>query len=173
MNHDQYSVERIADRLAIADVLHSHSRGLDRSDAGLIRDCYWPDAELDYGIYKGPAHPFADLVVGALTGNYELTRHSISNTMFAFEGERARTESYVDANHLYQGGERELRVGSRYLDLLEKRDGSWRMLHRQVVIDWSQDSNFPDARNSEAFGAFVKGRNDDRDPLHGFLGDTA
>ena len=100
MNQDNCDAGRIVDRLAIADVLHRHSRGLDRSDAALIRGCYWPDAELDYGVYKGPAHPFADLVVGALTDSYELTRHSISNTTFAFDGEQARTESYVDANHL-------------------------------------------------------------------------
>jgi hypothetical protein len=170
MDQDCYKPERIADRLAVTDVLHRHSRGLDRSEADLIRDCYWPDAELDYGVYKGPAQAFADLVVEALTANYELTRHAISNTIFSFEGDRARTESYVDANHLFTGGERELRVGSRYLDLLEKRDGSWRMLHRQVVIDWSQESDFPDERESEAFGGFVKGRNNSGDPLHAFLG---
>jgi hypothetical protein len=169
MHHEQYSAGRIADRLAIADVLHRHSRGLDRSDATLIRHCYWPEAELDYGIYKGPAQDFADLVVEALTGSYELTRHCISNTVFTFEGKRARAESYVDANHLFPGGERELRVGSRYLDMMEKRGGEWRMLHRQVVIDWSQDSDFSDERDSQAFGAFAKGRNDARDPLHGFL----
>jgi SnoaL-like domain len=170
MNQQDYQAGRIADRLAIADILHQHSRGLDRSDAALIRDCYWPDAELDYGVYKGPAQPFADLVVGVLTDTYELTRHCISNTMLTFEGDRAHAESYVDANHLFPGGEQELRVGSRYLDLLEQREGQWRILHRQVVIDWSQASDFPDERNSEAFGAFVKGRNDDSDPLHAFLG---
>lgn len=169
MNQDNCDAGRIVDRLAIADVLHRHSRGLDRSDAALIRGCYWPDAELDYGVYKGPAHPFADLVVGALTDSYELTRHSISNTTFAFDGEQARTESYVDANHLFPGGTQELRVGSRYLDLLEKREGKWRMLQRQVVIDWSQSSEFPDERDSDAFGAFAKGRNDGSDPLHSFL----
>ena len=170
MDQHSYDAGRIADRLAIADVLHQHSRGLDRSDDALIRDCYWPDAELDYGIYKGPAQPFASLVVEALTGTYELTRHSISNTLFTFEGDRAHTESYVDANHLFPGGERELRVGSRYLDLLEKREHQWRMLHRQVIIDWSQSSDFVDERDSEAFGAFAKGRNDGSDPLHAFLG---
>ena len=37
----------IADRLAIGDVLYSHSRGLDRLDAELLKSCYWPDAEVD------------------------------------------------------------------------------------------------------------------------------
>lgn len=169
MNQDQFDAGRIADRLAISDVLHRHSRGLDRGDATLIRDCYWPDAEVDYGAYKGPAHAFADLVVQALGNAYELTRHALSNTLFAFERNGARTESYVDANHLLPGGERELRVGSRYLDLLERRGDEWRILHRQVIIDWSQGSDFPDERESEAFVAFSKGRNDAGDPLHAFL----
>ena len=104
MEQDSLSTGRTDDRLAIADVLHQHSRGLDRSDPALIRDCYWPEAELDYGVYKGPSQPFADLVVEALTSTYELTRHCISNTSFTFAGDWTRTESYVDANHLFPGG---------------------------------------------------------------------
>ena len=37
MNLDPFEAGRIADRLAISDVLHSHSRGLDRGDTAAVR----------------------------------------------------------------------------------------------------------------------------------------
>ena len=162
-------VEHVADRLTIADVLHSHCRALDRSDSAQLRACYWPEAEVDYGSYRGAADAFADLVVQALTTSYELTRHRIDNTLLSIECNRARAESYVDDAHLLPGGEREMRFAGRYLDLLEKREGQWRLLHRQVVMDWSRNTAISDERDSEAFGDLAKGRNDDRDPLHPFL----
>lgn len=172
MNQGSYSPENIADRLAITDVLLKHCRGLDRGDGALIQSCYWEGAEVDYGSYKGPADAFAELVVQALAGGYELTRHCIGNTLVAIDGDRARSESYVDAAHLMHGGEQEMRFGGRYLDRLEKREGDWRLLHRQVVMDWSRTTAITDERSSEAFEALAKGRNDAGDPLHLFLGEA-
>ena len=171
--NDNLDTSQIADKLAIADLLHCHCRGLDRSDSALLQSCYWPEAKVDYGSYKGPADAFADLVVQALAASYELTRHCIGNTLVSFSGNQARVESYVDAAHLLPGGEQEMRFGGRYLDLLEKRDGQWRMLHRQVVMDWSRSTSIEDERDSEAFAALAKGRNDANDPLQLFLGETS
>ncbi|MEP5567904.1 MAG: nuclear transport factor 2 family protein [Halioglobus sp.] len=159
----------MADRLAIIDVLLLHSRSLDRLDGSALQSCYWPEAEVDYGSYKGPAHPFASLVVDALGSAYELTRHSISNTLVSLNGTSARCESYVNADHLLPGGGQEMSFAGRYLDLLEKRDGQWRMLHRQVVMDWSRTRDIEDERNSEAFLPLAKGSHDAQDPLHAFL----
>ena len=159
----------IADRLAIEDTLHKHCRGLDRCDRDLLASCYWPEAEVDYGSYKGPALDFASLVVGALGENYELTRHRISNILIAFDGDTARVESYVCAVHLLQGGEQEMRFEGRYLDTLEIRDGRWAMRYRQVVMDWSDTAAVNDGRDSEAFSALAKGRNNNSDPLYSHL----
>lgn len=162
-------VGEVADRLDIVDVLHCHCRALDRSDSGLLRACYWAEAEVDYGSYRGPADAFAELVVHALTTSYELTRHCIGNTLLNIQGNRARAESYVDAAHLLPGGELEMRFAGRYLDILEKRDGQWRLLQRQVVMDWSRTTAVSDERDSAAFRDLAKGRNDEQDPLHPFL----
>ena len=160
---------RIDDRLAIQDVLHSHCRGLDRNDGALIAASYWPDAEVDYGSFKGSAGQFAELIGPALSNAYELTRHRISNTLIDFDGATARVESYVEASHLLTGGASEMRFGGRYLDTLEQREDEWRMLHRQVVMDWSTTRDVADERQWEAFTALSKGSNDGSDPLHTFL----
>lgn len=164
--------DRVADRLAIQDILSLHSRGLDRLDPQAIASAYWPDAEVDYGSYKGNAHVFAELVTGALQGQYELTRHGLSNTLVEFEDNRALAESCVTAGHLLNGAEQEVFFYGRYLDQLEKRDGQWKLLHRQVVMDWSRRMPVEDERNSEAFADLAKGGHKESDPLYPFLDNT-
>ena len=163
------NLEQVADRMAIQDVLSIHSRGLDRLDSDAIQSAYWPDAEVDYGSYKGNAHVFAELVVGALDGQYELTRHCLSNTLIAFSKNCALCETNVNAGHLLTGAEEEMLFYGRYLDKLAKRGGRWKILHRQVVIDWSKRITLQDERDGDAFAALAKGAHLDQDPLYPFL----
>jgi len=159
----------IADTFAISAILATHSRGLDRCDVSALKSCYWPDAEVDYGAYKGPALPFAELVVVALADQYELTRHSLSNSLFEFRGDTAFVETCVHAAHLLLGAEEEVLFYGRYLDRLEKREDQWRMVHRQVVVDWNNRIAVTDERNNPAFADLSRGTNTDSDPLFSFL----
>ena len=161
--------EQVADRLAITDVLNLHSRGLDRLDPAAIQSSYWPDAEVDYGSYKGSAQVFAGLVVGALGEKYELTRHTLSNTLIAFTGNKASCETCVNAGHLLQGAEEEMLFYGRYLDTLEKRDGYWKIFHRKVVMDWSKRLPVQDERSTTDFFDLAKGAHLESDPLYTFL----
>ncbi|MCB1844347.1 MAG: nuclear transport factor 2 family protein [Halioglobus sp.] len=172
MTPDSDQPTHLADRLAMIDVLHRHCRGLDRCDAALLQACYWRDAEVDYGSYRGPAAAFCELVVKALAESYQLTRHCIGNTLVARHGGDAHCESYVDAAHLLPDGSALMQFAGRYLDTLQQRDGAWRLLHRQVVIDWCHTAAIQDERDSQAFSALARGRNDGSDPLYPFLGDA-
>ena len=163
--------DELADRLAIQDILGSHCRGLDRRDEALLKACYWPDATVDYGSYRGPAQAFAELVLPALAARYELTRHCLANTLVAFQHSGALVESYVSASHLLHGAEREMLFEGRYLDTLEQRDGRWKLQHRQVVMDWSRHQGVADERDSEAFADMAKSGHTRGDPLYALLGD--
>lgn len=159
----------ISDRMAISDVLYSHCRGLDRLELPLLQACYWPEAEVDYGSYRGPAQAFVELVIPALENGYELTRHGLSNTLIELRGQQAAVESLVNAAHLLPGASQEMRFSGRYLDKLEKRNGCWKLLHRQVVIDWARREPIADERPSEAFAQMARGDHRQADPLHNFL----
>ncbi len=163
------TVAQIADRLAILDVLHLHCRGLDRLDKHAIQTAYWPEAEVDYGSYRGGAHIFAELVVEALGQTYELTRHSLSNPLVRLSGNDAHSESSVSAGHLLLGAKEEMLFYGRYLDRLEKRHGRWKILHRQVVMDWSKNMPVQDQRSGAAFADLAKGAHFGGDPLYAFL----
>ncbi|MFK7730297.1 MAG: nuclear transport factor 2 family protein [Pseudomonadales bacterium] len=161
------NAQQVADRIAIGEVLALHSRGLDRVEESTLKSCYWSDAEVDYGTFVGSAHQFAELVMQALAGTYELTRHCIGNTLIAFDGnDLANCESCVNADHLFIGAKQEMQFAGRYLDTLEKRDGVWKMKHRRVVIDWSRTVDVVDERGSEAFVAMAKGAHSEADPSH-------
>ncbi len=138
-------------------------------DSTAIQCAYWPDAEVDYGRYKGSAHVFAELVVGALGEQYELTRHTLSNTLIVFKGHKAVCETSVNAGHLLRGAEEEMLFYGRYLDTLEKRDGRWKIFHRQVVMDWSKKLPVQDERSTAAFVDLAKGGHRESDPLYMFL----
>lgn len=159
----------VQDRQAIQSVVGTHSRGLDRLDSDLLKSCYWPDAEVDYGSYKGPAHAFCELVVAALGDSYQLTQHSLGNPLIAVDNGSARVETYCTAWHLLKEGDQELVFSGRYLDLLERRGTCWKLLQRTVVMDWSRRFRVDDERDSEAFAALKKGAHGELDPLFPFL----
>ena len=166
---ERCSIDQLLDTRAIEDVLSLHSRGLDRLDQAALQQCYWPEADVDYGSYKGSAHVFAELVVGALGSSYELTRHSLSNSLMAFEGDIAKVETNVTAGHLLLGGNEEMLFYGRYLDKLEKRDNQWKIMYRQVVMEWSKNHAVIDVRDSEAFADMAKAAHSPADPLYPFL----
>lgn len=159
----------LAHRLAILELLFSHSRGLDRLDSACLKAAYWPEAEVDYGNFKGSAHQFAELVGPALSSKYELTQHSVSNTLIQLSGNSARCESCVTARHLIIGASEEMIFVGRYLDRVQLRDDCWKIMHRQVVMDWSRQAAVVDQRQSESFAALAKGGHYDNDPLYPFL----
>jgi SnoaL-like protein len=156
-------------REAIREVLAAHSRGLDRNEPGLLKCAYWPEAEVDYGSFKGEAHQFADLIGPALAGAYELTQHLLGQTFITVDGNSASAESYVYARHLLQGALEELAFAGRYLDRLELRGQQWKIMHRQVVMDWSLRLPVQDERQGDAFGALAKGSGNREDPAHSLL----
>lgn len=91
--------------------------------------------------------------------------------MIEFRAAQALVESHVIATHLLHSGSDELMFFSRYLDRMEQRDDCWRILHRQVVMDWCRRHAFEDEREDEGFAGLAKGTNPS-DPLHAFLGDN-
>jgi hypothetical protein len=159
------SAEEATARMAIVELLNCHSRALDRLDASLMKAVYWPTATVDYGGFKGKAHVFADLVMGALAGQYQLTQHRVTNTVFEFfDDDHAATETLVFAKHLSLDGGSEMVFSGRYLDRFERDGANWKFIFRRVVMDWSRRRDVVDERCVGSFAALTKGANDGQDP---------
>lgn len=153
-------------QLTITQVLNEHSRGLDRADVELLAGCYWPDATVDYGAYKGPAADFVPLVIDALGTAYALTRHALSNTVFEFDGDTCRTETLVTAQHLLPSLAEDIFYSGRYLDTLTLRGDEWRLSHRQVVSDWVRKIDFENLHDNPQFADLSRGSHDTSDPSY-------
>jgi hypothetical protein len=127
----------LADREAIRDCLYRYCRGIDRLDEDLLHDVYWPDAIDEHAGFVGSGDEFIVHVVKAL-GPLDQTMHAIQNILIEMDGTVARCETYFHAFHRIpeEGGPRDLIVGGRYLDRMEKRGDVWRIAYRTVMIDW-------------------------------------
>lgn len=129
----------LADKMACTEVVHRMARGIDRCDAELLRACFHEGATDDHGIVKGTAEEFIAQVIPML-GGMKSTQHLIGQVLVEVAGDDARAEAYFIAQHTLataDGGEEEMFAAGRYLDSLARRDGAWKVTHRQAVYDWT------------------------------------
>jgi len=141
----QSDMRRLADRLAIDEVLARYCRGIDRCDRDELERVFTTDARIDYG--DGPKQR-DETINGLMAGlrAMQLTQHNIGNVICEIEGQCARAETYCVALHILPGsepgkgsGEIEMVVGGRYLDTLVKRAGEWRIAERLYIMDWNRE----------------------------------
>lgn len=163
-------VERLTAAEAIRQRVYGFCRSLDRLDRTLLAAQFWPDAEVDYGVFhQGSVSKFIDVAL-RFQGSMRDTHHLVGNVQVDVHGDRATAESYVHAHHvLTQGEDRvQLLVGARYLDRFERRDGDWRIVFRTEVIDWGRWLPIPE-RWFEQNGEMPKGRRDRDDLSYRYL----
>jgi 3-phenylpropionate/cinnamic acid dioxygenase small subunit len=128
--------EALLDRVALRDLVMRYCRGVDRRDFALVRALYHDDAVDDHGaMFCGGPEAFVAWLPEAMA-RWELTCHSISNSLFAVDGDRAEGEHHVTAYHrTHPPKRREFIVQGRYLDQYERRGGEWKFAHRSLVFD--------------------------------------
>lgn len=128
------------ERDAIRDVVVRYARGADRLDEELTRGAYWPDGYDNHGLFRGNAQEFVTWARQLGSGLPGL-QHLLGQSFIEIDGGRAMCETYFlccEARSPRETPTDELAVlGGRYVDRLEKRDGIWKIEHRDVVIDWS------------------------------------
>ncbi|MDO9440681.1 MAG: nuclear transport factor 2 family protein [Beijerinckiaceae bacterium] len=137
--------ERLAhleDEAAIRALLASYGRAIDRGDSAMLAGLFHADAQIHYGadVFEGCAGQFVAAVL-AIQAAMVRTHHMSGQSLIVIRGETAWAETYGQATHVIDQAGRtvEFSSGGRYLDRLEKREGSWRIAHRQVVSDWLRE----------------------------------
>jgi len=149
---------------AVRQRFYAVCRAMDRLDRELLAAQFWPDAEVDYGVfYKGAIGGFLEIAMG-FQGSMRDTHHLVGNVLARVDGATLTAEAYVQANHVIPTptGNVQLLVGARYLSRLERRDGDWRIIYQTELLDWGRwlpigDTWFDD--NAE----MPKGRRDRKD----------
>lgn len=138
MTLNDNKLQKLLDKQAITEVLHQYCRGADRCDEELMRSCYHPDATDQHNFFSGNGQEFCKHAISTLR-RLRSSNHRVSNVLIELNGDRAFAESYVHIVHRPVIDEKatELHHYGRYLDVLERHNDEWKILHRHYV----QDSN--------------------------------
>jgi hypothetical protein len=164
--------DEMADREAIRDCLYRYCRGIDRSDAEMLRSAYWPGA-MDYHTgFTGTVEQFIEWALPRLAA-MEQQMHMIGNILIRLNGDKAAVESYFWSVSVLPGDapQQVLAVG-RYLDQFEKRDDEWRIAERLVAHDWFNQNEGVGDWSVGPFGmtGLVRGVSGREDKSYSWLG---
>lgn len=168
------ALQLLLDREAIRDCLIRYCHAVDRCDADLLRTVYWPDGTDDHVFWKGTGAEFVDFCIPILKTR-DQTLHAISNHLIRVEGDEARSQCYYNAYERVKrkdGTSNDVTFIGRYLDVLTKRDGEWRIFNRKCVIDswriWPDSADWPRG----VFGQQIEvGKKGEEDYAHSLFGD--
>lgn len=149
-------VDALASRATIEEVLFDYARGNDHCDEAMIRDCFWPESTHKHGGYDGTSSGFVDFAMKILP-KLKYSKHHITNVSVRVKGNRAFSECYYYAHHRRDRkdgtGEEDAFFEGRYIDLFERRGGTWKIIRRRGMTDW----NSPATPAEAPYSAMVPG----------------
>jgi hypothetical protein len=132
---------RLADELAIRDVLHRYAFGLDMHDFDMQRTCFTDDVEAEYGGHRLPRGVGSILALNRGAAGFVSTMHHAGTTVIlSLTDDAAETEHYAIAYLLSreaEGGHMLTTRGVRYSDAFRREDGQWRICRRRHAVLWS------------------------------------
>lgn len=128
-------VRYLKDRSDILDCIARHARGHDRHDADLISSTYHDDGvdEHGYAINEGSAYAAWANAQHAASSTSHL--HNVTTHVCELDGDVAHCESYVMVVLLSPDVTSTTIMNGRYVDRLERRDGTWRIAVRRSTVD--------------------------------------
>jgi hypothetical protein len=133
------TLDELVSESEIKDLQIRYCRAVDRIDFDLLRACFHPDAETDYGFISGGVDQFIEQGKASLRG-FLHTTHFTGNQLVEVSGDVAWAEHYTVATHRIAASEnlpaRDLVTSVRYTDRLERRSGEWRIAKRLLTLDW-------------------------------------
>lgn len=168
---DHAALTELVDRQAITRVLTTYARSVDRRDLATARSTYHDDAFDDHGRYKGDVDGlfrFFEELGDTLVSTF----HMLGTPHIELRGNTAWCETYC----LYRRESAPDRPdgpvlqGLRYLDRLSKREGTWRIQHRQVVLDWEHAAGAEPVVPSGP--TWLRGSKHGEDPARGFFAEA-
>lgn len=134
------TLEEVADRIEIQQLVCKYSRAIDRRDYALLKSLYAEDSIDEHGgMFTGSGAEYVDWVTQILEGSGH-TSHQILNHMIELNGDYAEGEVYTCNVHIMENSEGEklnVSTGTRYLDKYIKSANRWQFLHRKTVADYT------------------------------------
>jgi hypothetical protein len=132
MPTEEEALHRLLDESACRAVLERYGPSADWQDRAGLESVFWPDAEVDYGFFKGTGAALIDVLLHIAT--LSLRRfHMMAGARVSIDGASAEAESYLVTQAVSKGEDGALTSSifyGRFLDRLELRQGEWRIARR-------------------------------------------
>jgi len=151
----QTQLQELLDKKACEEVLIRYGRTLDWLDTAGQAQCFWPDAAIDYGFFRGSATEWVPVVMELEKASLRRW-HACNSIIVQVAGSTAKSECYglTAGSSETEEGALECHVfGGRYLDEFEKRNGQWRIAKRTYIADWAY--TFPNGLDEMIKGGFL------------------
>lgn len=189
-------LREVIDRQDIAQLFARYCRAVDRMDIELFRTLFCSGGGYETAAGSFNAGDTMDLAEQVIYGTVDKltakTQHFISNFLIEFDAPtRAHSEVYFVAHHRMHATRESLDgilgqasmqalggdytrdydaiVGGRYIDLLEKHDGVWKIRSRRIVTDWTAAgpaSEFSHCADSLSASVGLFGARGQKDPSY-------
>lgn len=130
------TLQALLDQQAIEEVIVRYFRGVDSRDVDLVGSAYHPDAVDTRGARTLEGPGIAEALIRSNAKSMVATRHHVTTHSIEVSGDTATSLAYCLGIHVAKGEPpKRLQTSSRYVDRLDRRDGAWRILHREVFMD--------------------------------------
>ncbi len=173
-------LQRLADRAEIQDCLARYATAVDRGDWSGVRATYHADAVDQHGEYHGGIDGFIEWLDQRFAG-VDNAMHFMGNCLIEFAAaDFAFVETYFVSRRLRLPTPAEAarlgltqvdtvcrEVWGRYLDHFERREGSWKVARRQVVVETAYTSIALGGKRDPAAAVNWASR-DGKDPARAF-----
>lgn len=134
---DEARVQRVVDKFEIIEVASAACHCRDKGDWETLEGCFTLGATVHISWHSGAARDFIARSKGMAAAKRpgEHSKHMLGGPRVTLRGSRAAAEYDVvlHQRRLLDGVELDFATWSRYLDLLEKGDGAWK-IHRRTAI---------------------------------------
>jgi SnoaL-like domain len=132
------SIEEIADRLAVEDVLKHYSHCLDiREVHRIVDEVFAPEARVDYGYGEWRGDEVAKWIQRQFDKRWVKTAHMLTNFRVQLDGEEAHTTCYLLGPHWtsVEPPERpaDITLLGVYSDTLRRYPNGWRITRRKFT----------------------------------------
>ncbi|MXO89908.1 nuclear transport factor 2 family protein [Pontixanthobacter aquaemixtae] len=130
------AIDALLAKQQIREALETFSKGMDRFDRDAFLAAFWDDATIAAGPFVGSPADCWDWAVPMHEEGQSLTQHALFQSNIEVDGDSAHCETYyqfVARNR----DETLVLAGGRYVDRLEKRGESWRIILRTNLIEWA------------------------------------
>ena len=134
-----------ADELAVIDALYRFAAGIDLRDKRLLSSALAENAISDFrpaaakAGFEYPVIEGRDIIVAALTASLAKldTTHSVTNPRVTIDGDTARLDALVEAQHVSQDDHtRSYLMKNRYDVELARKDDGWVITRNTVDNVW-------------------------------------